>query len=151
MGARPPVCSYLPTQRGPACPYRTRPLVFRSTEAAKLWVTPTRLVPSTSTRRSFTWILGEATLVRGAVRGGTGAEVVVVSLHQKPEAQSPPGSWYFVYLHKMHGARGLGISQTRHWAVRPGQANPMQAGRTKHTSCHNHTLVPSSFTPDRVV
>lgn len=39
-------------------PYRTRPLVFLSTEAAKLCVTPTRLVPSTSTIRSFTWILG---------------------------------------------------------------------------------------------
>jgi hypothetical protein len=38
--------------------HRTLPLVFLSTEAAKLWVTPTRLVPSTSTRRSFTWILG---------------------------------------------------------------------------------------------
>lgn len=57
----------LPTQPGSPGPYRTRPLVFRSTEAAKLWVTPTRLVPSTSTRRSFTWILGEATLVRGGL------------------------------------------------------------------------------------
>lgn len=41
--------------------YRTRPLVFLSTEAAKLCVTPTRLVPSTSTIRSFTWILGTGT------------------------------------------------------------------------------------------
>lgn len=40
-------------------PYRTLPLVFLSTEAAKLWVTPTKLVPSTSTIRSFTWILRE--------------------------------------------------------------------------------------------
>lgn len=53
----------------PPGPHRTRPFVFRSTEAAKLWVTPTRLVPSTSTRRSFTWILGEVTLVRGFMRG----------------------------------------------------------------------------------
>lgn len=35
----------------------TVPEVFLSTEAAKLWVTPTKLVPSTSTIRSFTWIL----------------------------------------------------------------------------------------------
>jgi len=33
--------------------------VFLSTEAAKFWVTPTKLVPSTSTIRSFTWILEE--------------------------------------------------------------------------------------------
>lgn len=46
--------------------HRTRPLVFLSTEAAKLWVTPTRLVPSTSTSRSFTWILGKVILVRGS-------------------------------------------------------------------------------------
>lgn len=46
--------------------HRTRPLVFLSTEAAKLWVTPTRLVPSTSTSRSFTWILGKVRLVRGS-------------------------------------------------------------------------------------
>lgn len=45
--------------------HRTRPLVFLSTEAAKLWVTPTRLVPSTSTSKSFTWILGKVTLVIG--------------------------------------------------------------------------------------
>lgn len=45
--------------------HRTRPLVFLSTEAAKLWVTPTRLVPSTSTSRSFTWILGKVTFVMG--------------------------------------------------------------------------------------
>lgn len=38
----------------------TVPEVFRRTEAAKLWVTPTKLVPSTSTIRSFTWILGGA-------------------------------------------------------------------------------------------
>lgn len=37
--------------------YFTVPEVFLSTEAAKLWVTPTKLVPSTSTIRSFTWIL----------------------------------------------------------------------------------------------
>lgn len=40
--------------------YLTVPEVFRRTEAAKLWVTPTKLVPSTSTIRSFTWILEEA-------------------------------------------------------------------------------------------
>lgn len=40
--------------------YLTVPEVFRRTEAAKLWVTPTKLVPSTSTIKSFTWILGEA-------------------------------------------------------------------------------------------
>lgn len=40
--------------------YLTVPEVFLSTEAAKLWVTPTKLVPSTSTIRSFTWILAEA-------------------------------------------------------------------------------------------
>lgn len=57
MRAEPPVCSHSPHPHPPG-PHRTRPLVFRSTEAAKLWVTPTRLVPSTSTRRSFTWILG---------------------------------------------------------------------------------------------
>lgn len=39
--------------------YLTVPEVFLSTEAAKLWVTPTKLVPSTSTIRSFTWILGD--------------------------------------------------------------------------------------------
>lgn len=37
--------------------YLTVPLVLRRTDAAKLWVTPTRLVPSTSTIRSLTWIL----------------------------------------------------------------------------------------------
>lgn len=37
--------------------YLTTPDVFLSTEAAKLWVTPTRLVPSTSTIWSFTLIL----------------------------------------------------------------------------------------------
>lgn len=35
----------------------TVPEVFLSTEAAKFWVTPTKLVPSTSTIRSFTRIL----------------------------------------------------------------------------------------------
>ena len=35
----------------------TVPEVFLKTVAAKLCVTPTRLVPSTSTIRSFTWIL----------------------------------------------------------------------------------------------
>lgn len=40
--------------------YFTVPEVFLSTEAAKFWVTPTKLVPSTSTIRSFTWILEEA-------------------------------------------------------------------------------------------
>lgn len=39
--------------------YLTLPEVFLSTEAAKLWVTPTKLMPSTSTIRSFTWILDE--------------------------------------------------------------------------------------------
>lgn len=39
--------------------YLTVPEVLRRTEAAKLCVTPTKLVPSTSTIRSFTWILGE--------------------------------------------------------------------------------------------
>lgn len=38
-------------------PYLTTPDVFLRTEAAKLWVTPTRLVPSTSTIWSFTLIL----------------------------------------------------------------------------------------------
>lgn len=37
--------------------YLTTPDVFLRTEAAKLWVTPTRLVPSTSTIWSFTLIL----------------------------------------------------------------------------------------------
>ena len=37
--------------------YLTVPEVFLKTVAAKLCVTPTRLVPSTSTMRSFTWIL----------------------------------------------------------------------------------------------
>lgn len=41
--------------------YRTTPDVFLRTEAAKLWVTPTRLVPSTSTIWSFTLILGTHT------------------------------------------------------------------------------------------
>lgn len=40
--------------------YLTVPEVFLSTEAAKFCVTPTKLVPSTSTIRSFTWILEEA-------------------------------------------------------------------------------------------
>lgn len=52
-GAGGAACTHIPSPG----PYRTRPLVFLSTEAAKLCVTPTRLVPSTSTMRSFTWIL----------------------------------------------------------------------------------------------
>lgn len=40
--------------------YLTTPDVFLRTEAAKLWVTPTRLVPSTSTIWSFTLILKAA-------------------------------------------------------------------------------------------
>lgn len=57
-------------------PYRTRPLVFLRTEAAKLCVTPTRLVPSTSTIRSFTWILG----TRGPSQRG----------HPSPTSPTPP-------------------------------------------------------------
>lgn len=37
--------------------YLTRPLVFFKVVAAKIWVTPTRLIPSTSTIWSLTWIL----------------------------------------------------------------------------------------------
>lgn len=50
----------------------TVPLVFLRTEAAKAWVTPTRLVPSTSTIRSFTWILQggrERVIVNNGKRG----------------------------------------------------------------------------------
>lgn len=54
--------------------YRTRPLVFLSTEAAKLCVTPTRLVPSTSTIRSFTWILGTRTPSRPLASPGAHLE-----------------------------------------------------------------------------
>lgn len=85
----------LPTQPGSPSPYRTRPLVFRSTEAAKLWVTPTRLVPSTSTRRSFTWILGEATLVRGGChRNGSGGSSGLPPSESRGSV--PTGSWYFI-------------------------------------------------------
>lgn len=41
----------------------TTPDVFLRTEAAKLWVTPTRLVPSTSTIWSFTLILANQSSV----------------------------------------------------------------------------------------
>lgn len=75
----------------------------------------------------------------------------MVSLRQKAEAQSPLGPGTLSNWRKVHGARGSGISQTRHRAVRPGQANPTQAGGTKHTSCDNHTLAPSTITPNRAV
>ena len=46
----------------------TVPLVLRRTDAARLWVTPTRLVPSTSTIRSFTWILHTQTIYTARVK-----------------------------------------------------------------------------------
>ena len=67
-------CPHIPSPG----PYRTRPLVFLSTEAAKLCVTPTRLVPSTSTMRSFTWIL--------RTRGPSQRD------HPLPNPQTPPSS-----------------------------------------------------------
>lgn len=101
MGAEPAARSHSHPPHTPG-PHRTRPLVFRSTEAAKLWVTPTRLVPSTSTRRSFTWILGEV-MVRG-VRRGTVALGQRGPFPSETQGSVPTGTWYFVCLHKMHEA-----------------------------------------------
>ena len=133
-------------------PYRTRPLVFRSTEAAKLWVTPTRLVPSTSTRRSFTWILGEATLVSGGHRG-TGAEVEVVPLPSETRGSVPAGPWYFVYLHKTDEARASRIAPDSP-AGRETRAGKADTGTQDHEWWQAHVLrqshpCPSSVTPDR--
>lgn len=57
----------------------TVPVVLRRTEAARLWVTPTKLVPSTSTIRSFTRILQTQTEYSARVKMNR------VFVHQSPQ------------------------------------------------------------------
>lgn len=62
--------------------YLTTPDVFLRTEAAKLWVTPTRLVPSTSTIWSFTLILARPPQNQGSVHFFDHSEIANIDNNQ---------------------------------------------------------------------
>lgn len=64
----------------------TVPLVFLRTDAAKFWVTPTRLVPSTSTIKSFTWILPKGKRTKITAQGDKSASVKWLGLYLGPSS-----------------------------------------------------------------
>lgn len=80
----------------------TVPVVLRRTEAARLWVTPTKLVPSTSTIRSFTRILQTQTEYSARVKMNR------VFVHQSPQDNKrttpPPRSHSLCFFLQCHCA-----------------------------------------------